>query len=70
MQTRLEWIEFAKGVGIILVVVGHAGRGLQNAGLADPRGVLPVLDQAIYAFHMPLFFSFLGWCLAYAPFIA
>ena len=67
MQTRIEWIDLAKGVGIILVVVGHAGRGLQNAGLADPRGVLPVLDQAIYAFHMPLFFLLSGVVFGVRP---
>ena len=40
---RLGWLDAAKGLGIILVVIGHVWT----------RG--PVRDT-IYAFHMPLFF--------------
>lgn len=67
MKTRLEWLDLAKGIGIILVVIGHANRGLQNAGLPDPRGLLPVLDQALYAFHMPLFFVLSGIVFGLRP---
>lgn len=45
---RLEWVDAAKGVGIILVVVAHVWT----------RG--PVRD-VIYAFHMPLFFLLSGY---------
>jgi len=45
---RLEWLDAAKGLGIILVVAGHVWT----------RG--PVRD-AIYAFHMPLFFLLAGY---------
>lgn len=67
MKTRIEWVDLAKGVGILLVVIGHADRGLQTTGLPDPRGVLPVLDQAIYAFHMPLFFLLSGIVFGIRP---
>ena len=67
MKNRLGWIDFAKGIGIILVVIGHAGRGLQNASFPDPRGLLPALDQAIYAFHMPLFFVLSGIVFGLRP---
>ena len=60
MHQRQNWIDIAKGVGIILVVVGHAGRGLQSAGLTDEGWLLPLMDRAIYAFHMPLFFVLSG----------
>jgi len=45
---RLAWLDAAKGLGIILVVIGHVWT----------RG--PVRD-AIYAFHMPLFFLLAGY---------
>lgn len=50
---RIEWIDVAKGVGIVLVSFGHLRNG-------DGESVwLPALDapiDAIYLFHMPLFF--------------
>lgn len=44
---RLEWIDVARGAGIIAVVIGHVWT----------RG--PVRD-AVYSFHMPLFFLLSG----------
>jgi fucose 4-O-acetylase-like acetyltransferase len=67
MQQRLDWIDIAKGVGIILVVIGHAGRGILNAGIPDGIGLLPVMDRAIYAFHMPLFFILAGVTFGMRP---
>lgn len=55
-KTRIEWIDVAKGIGIVLVSFGHLRNG-------DGQSVwLPSLDtliSAIYLFHMPLFY-FLG----------
>lgn len=45
---RVEWIDIARGLGIIAVVAGHVWT----------RG--PVRD-AIYGFHMPFFFLMSGW---------
>jgi fucose 4-O-acetylase-like acetyltransferase len=67
MPQRIDWIDFAKGIGIILVVVGHAGRGLSNAGIPDEGGLLPLIDHAIYAFHMPLFFVLAGVTFGMRP---
>jgi fucose 4-O-acetylase-like acetyltransferase len=58
--TRLGWIDSAKGIGIVLVVVGHAWRGLETAGLINNPGLYSVIDGAIYAFHMPFFFFLSG----------
>lgn len=44
---RLEWIDVARGIGIIAVVVGHVWT----------RGSL---RDAMYSFHMPLFFLLSG----------
>ena len=45
---RVEWIDIAKGIGIILVVFGHS--------LASGT----TLRQLIFSFHMPLFFFLTG----------
>lgn len=41
-------ISITKGIAIILMVIGHSG-------------CPPLLDKAIYLFHMPLFFFVAGW---------
>lgn len=43
MTKRIEYIDILKGIGIILVVLGHVTQDKQ-------------VFQLIYAFHMPLFF--------------
>ena len=43
-QSRATYIDIAKAIGIICVLIGHSFT-------ADCMGIL------IYAFHMPLFFS-------------
>lgn len=64
---RLDWIDISKGIGIILVVIGHAGRGLTNANIPDSNDLLPLLDHVIYAFHMPLFFLLSGVTFGMRP---
>lgn len=48
MQGRNYWLDVAKGITIILMVLGHS---------SIPDG----LSRFIYAFHMPLFFISSGW---------
>ena len=43
MNKRIGWIDIAKGVTILLVIVGHTLIGYK-------------VNDYIYAFHMPLFF--------------
>lgn len=50
MENRIETIDIAKGLGILLVVIGHS---LQT-------GSYPV--RVIWTFHMPLFFFLSGFC--------
>jgi len=57
---RCYAIDSAKGVGIILVVFGHAWRGAMGAGVSPDGTLFRVVDTAIYAFHMPLFFFLSG----------
>lgn len=45
-KERIEWIDIAKGIGIILVIAGHT--------------ISLTHSYPIYAFHMPLFFFLSG----------
>lgn len=47
---RLEWIDIAKGIGIIIVILGHC---VPYGGFAF---------NFIFSFHMPLFFILSGYC--------
>ena len=64
MQGHIDTIDFMKGVGIILVVLGHALDGIR-AGLSDAGSLSGLIFDWIYSFHMPLFFSISGFILAY-----
>lgn len=55
-KCRLDWIDGVKGIGIALVVLGHAARHDMMAD-SDLCGFLAYL---IYSFHMPLYFAISG----------
>lgn len=57
---RVGWVDVARGIGIVLVVVGHTLPGLWNAGVLRDGGPARALVDWIYAFHMPLFFFLSG----------
>ncbi|MDQ0839726.1 acyltransferase family protein [Sphingomonas faeni] len=59
MTKRIEWIDTARGIGIILVVAGHANRGLIAAGVSSAP-VWRTADLWLYTFHMPLFMLLAG----------
>jgi fucose 4-O-acetylase-like acetyltransferase len=60
---KLDWVDAAKGIAIILVVVGHAWRGMHARGLiAEP--LFHAVDSRIYSFHMPVFFAVSGLFVA------
>lgn len=52
---RLDWIDIAKGIAIILVIVGHT--------VPNPSP----LRHAIFSFHMPLFFILAGYTFRPKP---
>ncbi|QCO56669.1 acyltransferase (plasmid) [Pseudorhodobacter turbinis] len=60
---RSDWIDTAKGLAILLVVFGHAWRGVNEAGLIPPA-LFHAVDSRIYAFHMPVFFALSGLLVA------
>ncbi|GAB4398093.1 MAG: acyltransferase family protein [Anaerolineales bacterium] len=50
MNKRIGFIDIAKGIGILLVVLAHN----------DLQAYAPFLHKVIYSFHMPLFFFLSG----------
>ncbi|MBE9583771.1 acyltransferase [Mucilaginibacter sp. JRF] len=56
---RLQWVDYSKGIGIILVVYGHVLRGLNSAGMVN-ASFFDISDTFVYSFHMPLFFIVSG----------
>ena len=66
MQERNVWVDYAKAIGIILVVYGHVARGVFNAGLPMDEGEFVLVDSIIYSFHMPLFFFLSGLFFRFA----
>ncbi|HWA00786.1 MAG TPA: acyltransferase [Caulobacterales bacterium] len=61
---RVHWPDVARGVGIVLVVLGHTIAGLLNAGVMEHSAGPHWVYYAIYTFHMPLFFVLSGIFLA------
>ena len=60
VRARAEWVDVAKGMGIVLVVFGHAVDGMLAARLVDAQGAWAAGYFAVYSFHMPLFFLLAG----------
>ena len=52
---RQGWVDNARGLAMILVVVGHVLGGLIDAQLVGAGSVLRTSFFAIYTFHMPVF---------------
>jgi fucose 4-O-acetylase-like acetyltransferase len=59
-RARIAWLDVARGLGIVLVVVGHALGGLIDSPLGAGLGPIRQAFFAIYTFHMPLFFVLAG----------
>lgn len=57
---RLDYLDIAKGLAIVLVVLGHSIPDASAAtGISSP--ILADVFKAIYSFHMPLFFFVSGF---------
>lgn len=54
---RLDYIDLAKGIGIILVVFGHA----LSKDIAASNKIWGIVRSLIYMVHMPLFFMISGY---------
>lgn len=61
VKQRVLWLDYAKGIGILLVVLGHTLRGLVDNALIQPDDIgYRWFDFTLYTFHMPLFFFLSG----------
>lgn len=56
MEKRLEYLDIAKGIAIILVVFGHA----VTKDMASANIIASVIRTNIYWIHMPAFFAIAG----------
>ncbi|MEZ9537952.1 acyltransferase family protein [Shewanella sp. 10N.286.51.B8] len=59
-QKDTAWVEYAKAIGIMLVVYGHVARGIYHSGIDLPVPFYKLADSLVYSFHMPLFFFLSG----------
>lgn len=59
-RTRQIWIDFARGIGVTLVVYGHVLGGLIPPHLFPDGPLAQWMSYALYTFHMPLFFFLAG----------
>ncbi len=59
-KQRDDSYDVAKGLCILLVVFGHAERGLNGSGAPPHFSLMGFTDYAIYTFHMPFFFFVSG----------
>ncbi|MCB9497243.1 MAG: acyltransferase [Fibrobacteria bacterium] len=59
-MNRILWIDIAKGWAILLVVLGHVLAGLMDASILSQEGASRSIYEAVYLFHMPLFFFLSG----------
>jgi fucose 4-O-acetylase-like acetyltransferase len=57
--SRLEWIDYAKAIAIILVVYRHILIGIQRAGIPVEQWLINA-NEMVFSFRMPLFFIISG----------
>ncbi len=60
-RDRFEWMLIAKGIGIILVVIGHFNPEISPAYWSEA-------GKIIYSFHMPLFFILSGFLYSHGKY--
>lgn len=62
MVSRIDWIDALKGFAILTVVIGHCVTdSLASHTFPEYLNLLQLLYDAIYSFHMPLFFAISGY---------
>ena len=58
-KSRLAWVDYLRGIAIILVVYRHALIGIQRSNIPVPPALVSA-NMIFYSFRMPLFFIISG----------
>src|SRR5579871_6365292 len=58
-KSRLAWVDYLRGIAILLVVYRHVLLGLQNSRIPIPSAYLDA-NIMFFSFRMPLFFILSG----------
>lgn len=58
-KSRLHWVDYLKGIAIILVVYRHSLLGIERSGAYVPQYLVNA-NMIFYSFRMPLFFILSG----------
>jgi fucose 4-O-acetylase-like acetyltransferase len=58
-KNRLAWVDYLRGIAILLVVYRHVLLGLQRSDMAIPQSLVNA-NMIFYSFRMPLFFILSG----------
>ena len=58
-KSRLPWVDYLRGIAILLVVYRHALIGIERSGISVPV-MLANANMIFYSFRMPLFFIVSG----------
>ena len=59
-QKRIDWLDVAKGIAIILVVIGHVGTSYHASGQYTDALLVNGSVQFVYSFHMAVFMFISG----------
>jgi fucose 4-O-acetylase-like acetyltransferase len=58
-KSRLHWVDYLRGIAIILIVYRHVLIGIQRGDIRVPEGFVTA-NMIFYSFRMPLFFILSG----------
>jgi len=58
-KSRMAWVDYLRGIAIILVVYRHSLIGIQRGNINVPDGLVTA-NMIFYSFRMPLFFILSG----------
>lgn len=67
VPVRFVWLDYAKAIGIFLVVFAHVADGIRRSPGGDVLTPYWIVYDFIYTFHMPLFFVISGYLFAWRP---
>jgi fucose 4-O-acetylase-like acetyltransferase len=58
-KSRLQWVDYLKGIAILMVVYRHVLLGIERSNIHIPDSLVNA-NMVFYSFRMPLFFILSG----------